>query len=366
MLEVLLITLFLTLLFQFLYYLSFLTLKVKKSNTETKELLPVSIIVCCKNEQNTIQKLVPKLLEQNYPEFEIILVNDNSTDGTFEILQDFEKKHTLIKVVNVNHSEAFWGNKKFALTLGIKATNYNNLLFTDADCIPSSKNWIKEMTSLFSSKTDIILGYSGYIYKEKSLLNKLIRYETLLTAAQYLSFAKLGIPYMGVGRNLAYKKDLFLEVNGFASHMKLKSGDDDLFVNQNGNRKNTAIIFSKDSFTSSIPKSNFKDWIYQKRRHVTTSKHYRNIHKYLLGAFYLSQVFSYFLLLLLIFTIPLKVILSLFIGRLIIISLILNTVSKKLEEKKLIPYLVVLEPLLVLIQLYIFVRNLISKPKYWS
>jgi glycosyltransferase involved in cell wall biosynthesis len=366
MLEVLLITLFLTLIFQFLYYLSFLSLKVKNNYTETKELLPVSIIVCCKNEQNNIQLLIPKILEQNYPEFEIILVNDNSTDDTFEVLQKFEKKHQSVKVVNVNHSEAFWGNKKFALTLGIKAAKYNNLLFTDADCIPSSKNWIKEMTSRFSSKTDIILGYSGYTYKEKSLLNKLIRYETLLTAAQYLSFAKLGAPYMGVGRNLAYKKELFFEVNGFASHIQLKSGDDDLFVNQNGNKKNTAIVFSKESFTTSIPKFNYKDWIYQKRRHVTTSKHYRNFHKCILATFYLSQVFSYFLLLALMFTIPFKIILSIYIVRLIIISLILNTVSRKLEEQKLIPYLAIIEPLLVLIQLYIFFRNLISKPKYWS
>jgi glycosyltransferase involved in cell wall biosynthesis len=171
--------------------------------------LPVSVIVCAKNEEENVKKYIPLLAEQNYPDFEIVLIDDASSDETLEVFEQFEKEYSNIRLVKVENNEAFWGNKKYALTLGIKASKKEYLLFTDADCYPTSKEWITAMTSQFTMNKTIVLGYGGYEKKERSFLNKIIRFETVLTAVQYFSWAKLGAPYMGVGRNLAYKRDEF-------------------------------------------------------------------------------------------------------------------------------------------------------------
>ena len=160
-------------------------------------------------------------------------------------------------MVKVKNNEAFWGNKKYALTLGIKAAKKEYLLFTDADCYPTSKDWITAMSSQFTKQKTIVLGYGGYEKIANSFLNKIIRYETLLTATQYFSWAKMGKPYMGVGRNLAYKKEEFFNVNGFIDHIQIRSGDDDLFINQAADSDNTTIAYSPESFTYSASKNHF-------------------------------------------------------------------------------------------------------------
>jgi len=221
------------------------------------------------------------------------------------------------------------------------------------------------MACQFSNNKQIVLGYGSY-KKEKTLLNKLIRYETLLTAIQYFGYAKVGLPYMGVGRNLAYTKSLFFEANGFINHMKIKSGDDDLFVNQIANKKNTAICFDPDSLTTSIPKTNFKDWINQKKRHISTAKYYKPIHKFLLGLYYTSQ-FLFLILSLILILLAVKpiVVLSLIIIRYLFYYLILYSSAKKLQEKDLIVFGLFFEFLLILIQLRIFIGNKFSKPTHW-
>src|SRR5690606_23863172 len=151
-----------------------------------------------------VKKLVPLLAAQNYPDFEIVLIDDASSDDTADIFEEFEKEYANVRIVKVRNNEAFWGNKKFALTLGIKAARKEYLLFTDADCYPSGLNWITEMSCNFTMQRTIVLGYGAYEKVPGSFLNKLIRFETMLTAVQYFSWARAGLPYMGVGRNLAY------------------------------------------------------------------------------------------------------------------------------------------------------------------
>src|SRR5690606_19950607 len=185
-----------------------------KPQVHTLKNIPISVIVCAKNEAENIKKFVPLLLEQDYPTFELVLIDDASIDETRELLEAFEKQYSNVKLVKVDNNEAFWGNKKYALTLGIKAAKYEYLLFTDADCYPISKHWIKNMSSNFTLKKTIVLGYGAYEKVKNSFLNKIIRFETLLTATQYFAWAKIGKPYMGVGRNLAYKKEEFFRVRG--------------------------------------------------------------------------------------------------------------------------------------------------------
>ena len=353
---------------QVVYYLfifgNFAFLKQKKPSSKK---LPVSVIVCAKNEAENLKAFIPSIINQDYPEFEIVLINDGSHDDTLDVIEEFAKTNVNIKIVNVKNIEAFWGNKKYALTLGIKASKHDYLLFTDADCQPVSKYWIKDMSAHFSNKKSIVLGYGGYSKVKYSFLNKLIRFETVMTAVQYFSFAKIGLPYMGVGRNLAYAKTEFFNANGFIQHIKVRSGDDDLFINQVANSKNTAISFSPNSFTSSIPKSSFKAWYKQKRRHVSTAQLYKSKHKILLGLFYVSNVLFWLLAISLLSTMynwPIAV--GLFLLRIIIQYIILGFSSKKLKEADVLLLLPLLEISLIISQFAIFINNLISKPNFWK
>lgn len=329
--------------------------------------LPVSVIICAKNEANNLKTFLPLIINQDYESFEIVLINDASSDETLEVMEQFQQCHNHIKIVNVKNVEAFWGNKKYALTLGIKASTHEHLLFTDADCKPISKDWIRSMTSHFNKNSSVILGYGAYAKKKNSLLNKLIRFETLLTAVNYFSFAKIGLPYMGVGRNLAYTKKEFFKANGFINHIKVRSGDDDLFVNQVANKTNTAICISQDSFTESIPKSSFGTWLKQKRRHISTAKYYKLKHKLLLGLIYSLQL-AFWILAIFLITTQFKwlFVLGIISLRLILMYVVLGVSSKKLNESDLIIFIPFLEIFLVIVQLTIFIKNLTSKPNYWK
>lgn len=290
--EILLIATGFFFLIQLLYFLIFyLRMTVKgKRESESNELKPVSVIICARNEEQNLMQYLPLVLDQNYPEFQVVLVNDRSWDETWDVMEAFSLKHPKIKLVNIPENGKDGYAKKYALTLGVKAAKYDQLIFIDADCYPVSKNWLKEMASKFSSQKKIVLGAGGFVSK-KGFANKLIRYDACNIALQYLSFAKAGVPYMGVGRNLGYKNELYDSVRGFKSHYHIASGDDDLFVNETANSKNVAISFSPDSIALSQPKPTLKTWRIQKRRHLTTGKHYKTFHKFLLGLFPLSYLF---------------------------------------------------------------------------
>ncbi|WP_293893460.1 glycosyltransferase [Flavobacterium sp.] len=353
---------------QFLYYIVvFGKFSFAKHQTATPKRIPISVIVCAKNEEENVRTLIPLLLEQNYPQFEIVLIDDASSDNTLEIFEEFEKQHSNIKLVKVENNEAFWGNKKYALTLGIKAAKHEYLLFTDADCLPSSKDWIANMSSQFTAEKTIVLGYGAYEKIANSFLNKIIRFETLLTATQYFSWAKLGKPYMGIGRNLAYKREEFFKVRGFMDHMKIRSGDDDLFINQAAEKKNTTICYLPDSFTYSKPKTSFKDWFTQKRRHVSTAKHYKIFDQNQLGIFYVSQLLFFILaILLLAFQFQWIVVLSIIALRYIFTWITLGFAAGKLKEKDVMYWFPIIEIVLIFTQLNIFVTNTFSKPVHWK
>lgn len=353
---------------QLLYYVfvfgKFAFAKVQKS---TPKRIPISVIVCAKNEAEKAIQFIPLLAEQDYPDYEIILIDDASSDDTLAIFEEFEKQYPNVRLVKVENNEAFWGNKKYALTLGIKAAKKEYLLFTDADCYPASKDWIKEMSSQFTMQKTIVLGYGAYEKKANSFLNKIIRFETMLTAVQYFSWAKAGKPYMGIGRNLAYKKEEFYTVNGFIEHMKIRSGDDDLFINQVATKKNTAICFSPESFTYSTPKTTFKGWFTQKRRHVSTANYYKSFDKIQLGLFYISQLsFLIFAIILLSFQYEWIIVLSIIGFRYLFTWITLGFSAGKLKEKDVMYWFPIIEIVLIFTQLNVFITNIFSKPVYWK
>ena len=347
------------------YYLLFSKFSFLKSLKSEYQKFPVSVIVCAKNEAENLKKHIPLWLNQNHSQYELILINDASYDSTLEVMEDFAKNDSRIKIVNVINNEAFWGSKKYALTLGIKKATYKRMLFTDADCKPASKNWISLMTSQFNEEKQLILGYGAYL-KTKGFLNKLIRFETFITALQYFSYAKAGLPYMGVGRNLAYTASLYYANNGFTSHIKIPSGDDDLFVNQVATSKNIAICFNKNAFTYSQPKTTFKDWIKQKQRHISTAKYYKPIYKFLLGFYFISNVVFWILAIASLLTLDWKIPTALIVFRILFQFIVTAKATTKLNEKDLLWFLPFYEVFLLFIQFGIFVTGIGKKQTTWK
>ncbi|WP_233524419.1 glycosyltransferase [Mucilaginibacter conchicola] len=259
--------------------------------------VPVSVIISARNEARNLEIYLPYILQQNYPEYEVIVVNDRSSDDTEDVLREIQLEFPGLKVVTVVENYKNKTGKKFALTMGIKAARYDHFLFTDADCKPATLNWITRMAANFNGSTQIVLGYSPYV-KTSNFLNPFIRFETLKTGINYLSSALKGDPYMGIGRNLAYTKSLFFGAKGFASHMHVMSGDDDLFVNQNGNSGNTTIEIHPDTFTYSDAKSTLSSWFIQKKRHMGVGKLYKNSHRRMLSFDAISGFLYYVLFIL--------------------------------------------------------------------
>ncbi len=267
-----------------LYFTSVIHSKLRKykpSENFDDPIHPISVIICARNEEENLKKNLPYILQQDYSDFEVIVVNDCSVDDSEMLLRELSQKFAKLKVVTIREHERFKHGKKFAATLGIKASANEHLLFTDADCRPASVNWLNLMQRNFGNGTEIVLGYSPY-KKHKGFINMLVRFETFFTALNYLSFSLAGNPYMGVGRNLAYKKSLFFKGKGFASHMHIASGDDDLFVNQNANPENTVIEIHADSYIWSEPKETLDSYVKQKLRHIGAGAAYRRIHKQML------------------------------------------------------------------------------------
>lgn len=275
---------------QLFYYLG-IYLKValyrKPKSYTFAEKVPVSVIICARDEQENLEKFLPEILEQDYPNFEVIVVNDCSSDDSQFVLDRFIAKYPKLRVTTIKEDEKFSHSKKLALTVGIKAAKNEWLILTDADCKPEGKDWLASIATNFSGDTEVVLGYGGF-FSEKGFLNKLIRFDGLFIAMQYLGFALAGIPYMGIGRNLAYKKDTFFKNKGFASHSHIYSGDDDLFINEVAKKSNTRVELQNGSFTRTLAKNTYKKWENQKRRHITTSHKYRFSTKIIL----IGEVFS--------------------------------------------------------------------------
>lgn len=329
----------------FYYCFFFLRLSIYNRKVEPEvHKIPVSIIICAFNEEANLKKNIRYWLDQDYSYgdkkyFEVVVVNDNSDDDSFYFLNTLKEEYPHLRIVNLTQEAKLISGKKFPLSMGIKSARYEHLLLTDADCVPASNQWLKNMAEGFHEGKQIVLGYSPYV-KHEGWLNKCIRYETFHTAMQFLSYALAKHPYMGVGRNLAYVRTLFNQNKGFSSHHHLISGDDDLFINQVANSKNTTIQIRTDSFTYSEPKKTSIEWRYQKKRHLSTGKYYRFKHQMLLGLYALSHFFFWLSLIPnIIFHQYLIIAAGVFVTRWLILFIIQQSVMRKLKEKDLIPYI---------------------------
>jgi len=281
------------LLYWLFYFIGLLRLKKYKPNGQ-KAVPGISIVVAARNELDNLKKIIPALMVQDHPDYEVIIISDRSSDGTVEYLNQVEGEYANLKTSHIDDLPIHISGKKFAITMGIKAAKHNQVLLTDADCMPFSASWVTNMSSGFNQGADIILGFSNY-FKLPGFLNFFLRFETLLTGIEYLSAAANKLPYMGVGRNLAYKKDLFMENKGFFGYQELIGGDDDLFVNKHATARNTIAIGGDNAGTLSAPKTTWSSYWKQKSRHLYIGKFYSFKTKFMLAIFNISWIFTWFL-----------------------------------------------------------------------
>ncbi len=331
----------------------------KTPEKEKSQQHPVSIIICARDEANNLVKNFPGVLVQTYPStHEVIVINHNSQDETRYLLEEFKKTFKGLQIVNLEQEAKGIPGKKYPLSIGIKEAKHEIILLTDADCVPASEFWLQKMQDAFTDGIEVVLGYGAYI-KKPGILNRLIRFETFHTALQYLSYALAGNPYMGVGRNLSYKKGLFLKNKGFSSLNHVTGGDDDLFINKVANKHNTRVVLDPDAFTLSEPRKNWTEWKIQKNRHFSTAKFYKTSHKFLLGLYTFTHFLFYPLLALSAVFFDWRLAVGVFSLRFISQAIIYKKSMDRLQEKDLFAWWWLLD-------IWMFFYYIIFAPAIWK
>jgi poly-beta-1,6-N-acetyl-D-glucosamine synthase len=326
----------------------------------------ISVVICARNELAHLKENLHLILEQDYPDFEVVVVNWASDDDSTFFLARMNDQYPNLKIVEIRENLNFFGGKKFPLSIGIKSAKNEMIVVTNADCRPVSRNWLSFIRSGFGGSTEILLGYGAYA-KVRGFLNKLIRFDTAHIAFRYLSFALAGIPYMGVGRNMAYLKSLFYKNRGFISHYRIISGEDDLFINRVAKNDNTQIVLHPDSMTVTEPPQSFRHWMIQKKRQLSTLRFYRAGHKLLLGLYSMSIFLFYLLFLaLLVRDYNPVLLLLLFVLRLVTQMIIFYKCMARLNEKDLIWFVPFFEVMMLFLHSMAFLSNLFSKSNRWK
>ena len=256
---------------------------VKRSDIHfSQELPPLSVIIYAREEVENLRRNLTAVLEQDYPQFEVIVINDGNTDESEDYLTLQGEKYPNLYHSFVPSSSRYISRKKLAITLGIKASKYDWLVFTEANCLPESDQWLRTMARNFTSRTQIVLGYSGY-ERGKGWLHKRASFDNLFTSMRYLDYALAGKPYMGIGRNMAYRKELFYAQKGFSAHLNLQRGDDDLFINKTATSENTRVETDANAVVRVQPVFRAKDWWEEKISYMATAHFYRGIQRNLSG-----------------------------------------------------------------------------------
>ncbi len=364
LLAVLAICFFIQLYFSLFIHLKLVTFKIEQHAEQLN--IPLSVIISARNEAENLIKYLPSVLNQNYPNFEVVVVNDRSWDGTADLLKEFSKQYHNLKIVTVVDGDKFIAGKKFAVSMGIKAAVNDWLVFTDANCEPASKNWLKELQKPTDDRIEILLGYAPFI-KKPGILNIFVRFEAFFKAVNYLSYTLNGMPFMGVGRNLAYKKTLFFKSKGFAAHMHVASGEDDLFINANATAVNTSIVINKGAHVWSEPKTSLIAYLRQKKRHLGARKLYQKKHRLILKTQIIVQILFYVLAITLLFSsATIYIALGVLALSIIIRCLIYPRLLKRLNYSELRWWFPFLDILLLLFIMFNSIVSIFVKKTIWN
>lgn len=315
---------------------------------------PLSIIICARNEAARLDERLPAVLEQAYPEFEVLVVDHASTDRTQAVLNTWTARCSRLRVLRCDDPGP---GKKTPLALGIREARHDWIVLTDADCRPAGPNWLELVASGMDPGADLILGY-GPLEKCPGFLNAFARYETVLSAIQYFSYALAGRPYMGVGRNLAYRKSA-LPSQPFSNHSDLLSGDDDLLVNAIAQKGNTRIILDPQSFTWSPAPDSWSAFFRRKSRHLSAGRRYKLVDQLWLGAWALSFLGFYALVILALLDGNWPLALSVYALRMVVVFLVFHPLSRKLQAEDLRAWLPLLD-------FFLFCYYLLMIPAVWG
>ena len=329
---------------------------------------PVSVIVSSKNQLDDLRSNLIYFLNQEYPEFEVIVINDASSDGTEDYLEELQKKYDYLKVVTktIQENDRFNKGKKFGITLAIKSATHDNLLFSDADSYPSSNQWIKKMQTYFSSKNQIVLAHSR-LEKRKGLLNRLLRYESLYEGLLSFSSALCGFPFLAQRRNIGYTRGLFFSINGFFSHLNLSRGEAMLFVDEASNSRNTAVCLSAEAMTLSNKQKSYLEWCYDKRSYFHLAKRLRFSSLMILGMNFFSQLSFWMLIpVLLIYQINTQLVLLAFSLRFCMQFIVYCKMCKFTNEYSLLWFQPFYEISLMLINFILLLSTFIKKVHDWD
>lgn len=305
-----------------------------------QELPPVSVIIYAREEVENLRRSLPAILEQDYPQFEVIVVNDGNADGSEDYLSLLEERYSHLYHSFVPDSSRYISRRKLAITLGIKASKYDWLVMTHAGCLPQSDQWLRLLARNFTPRTQVVLGYSGYEHC-KGWLYKRMAFDNLFGSMRYLGFALAGAPYMGIGRNMAYRKDLFYQQKGFSAHLNLQRGDDDLFINQVANADNTRVETDAKASMRIQPVRCCKDWREEKIGYASTARHYRGMQRWLAGletltrlAFHASWISALAIGIVHFHWLAAGIAFLLFLLRFAVQAVVVNRTAKELDEER--------------------------------
>jgi len=336
------------------------SLKNRPNNTN----VPVSVVVYIKDNEQELPAFLDAFLLQEYDNFELILVNNASEDESLELLEHFVAQHRFAKLVNVENNEAFWGNKKYALTLGIKVTKYDHLLFTEPKALPNSPLWIATMTSLFTTKKQVVLAYTSLEKKKKSGSNKYARFQIFLQALHNFTWIELGKPLYGNKDNQAYKKELFYKSNGFIKEMKIAYGEEQEFIRQIGTKSNTTFTLAPESINTITNKSSWRTSFQIQKRNGLLLKR-TGIFNQLKLRFYHFSILSFYLVftLLLAYLYQWEIVVGIFVFRYLITIFYFRKLLKNFNESDLIWVFPFFELMHVLSGHYFAFKHFITREK---
>ncbi len=264
-------------LFYFLLYRKPYSYQSKKGKISISEndLPSVSVVIVSKNDSENLAKHLPAIFNQDYPDFEVVVVNMGSTDETDMVLKRLEQTYNNLYHTYVPQEAEELNEKKLALTIGIKAAKNTILLFTEPYCQPASNQWIKEFAEEFAKGKEVVLGFCKLDIPKKVPMRRFIHYDNLIQGLKYLSMAIVHRPFMGIGRNMGYVRELFFRQKGFSSILNFEDGEDDLFINEIANGKNTGVVISPESMTISEVVTSFSVWRALKSKYLHTKRFYK-------------------------------------------------------------------------------------------
>ena len=337
--------------------------QTEDNGSQTEALPPVSVVIAAKNEEYHLKDKLVFFLEQDYPEFEVIVVNDASTDECEYVLKAFSKLYPCLKVVNIVENVNKFRGRKFPISLGIKSAKYDHIVLAGADCVPSGFEWLKNLARNFSEKKEVVLGFCTYT-KQKGLFKFLLQYDNLTTAMNYMGLALSGHPYRGDGRNIAFKKDLFFKVGGFTKHYNLPLGEDDIFIRNVSTASNTTVSLTPESFLSSDAKHTYKEWKRQKIDRLSTYKYYKPSIKFLLSIPNITTLLFYaFVITLLLLSLPFEYVILAIVIKFVLQILIYFKSCKRLGIKRVFIFAPLIELYFLLLNAELRLLSLFRKKK---